>query len=130
MQSLWETNKFRVKSHPCDRDYQHLHGMRGCAPSFSLTPEQRGLLGFVDTSTGIRIEIQSIEDVKTTLAQTVDRNFFSVVGLGRPSFNYSLGSPYRSTGFMSEKKLFYTDASTGQEKTVFRSCKSIEQASS
>lgn len=127
MQSLWETKKFRVQSHPCDRDYQHLSGFRGCAPSFSLTPEQRGLLGFVDTGTGKRIEIKSIEDAKTTVAQTVDRDFFSVVGLGRPSFNTSVGSPYRSTGFMSEKRLFYTD-SGGAEKTVFRNCKSIEQA--
>lgn len=127
MQSLWETQKFRVKSHPCDRDYQHLHKMQGCAPSFSLNAQQRGLLGFVDTQTSKRIEIGDVNEVKSTVAQTIDRNHFTVVGLGRPSFNTSRGSPYRSTGFMSEQRLFYVDTANN-EKSVFKNCKSIDQA--
>ena len=101
--------------------------MQGCAPSFSLSPQQRGLLGFVDTKTGERIEIDDIDSVKSTVAQTIERNQFTAVGLGRPSFNTSVGSPYRGTGFLSETKLFYTDQN-GEGQSVFRSCKTIDQA--
>ena len=108
------------------RDYQHLHRMTGCAPSFSLNPQQRGLLGFVDMKTAKRVDIDDVDSVKTTVAQTIDRSQFAAVGLGRPSFNTSTSSPYRSTGFMSEQRLFYTDANNA-EQSVFKSCKTIDQ---
>lgn len=81
------------------------------------------MLGYVDASTGKRIEIQSLDDVKSTYVQTMGRNKFAAVGLGRPPFNISMGSPYRSTGFMSEAVLFRQ----GSQTSVFKSCKTIEQ---
>lgn len=35
--SLWELEKFRVHAHACDRDYMHLEGFQGCAPSLDET---------------------------------------------------------------------------------------------
>lgn len=116
MLSVWDTKKFRVHAHPCDRDYQHIQGMQGCAPSFSLATDKRGLLGYVSTSSGKRLEVDAAES-KSTYAQTIDRQRFGIVGLGRPNFDISMQSPYRGTGFMSETTIFKND------KTVFKSCR-------
>jgi hypothetical protein len=44
MLSLFETKKFQVAAHPCDRDYQHVDGMQGCSPVFSSA----SVAGWVD----------------------------------------------------------------------------------
>jgi hypothetical protein len=120
MQSLWDTKKFRVLAHPCDRDYQHLQGMKGCAPSFSLNADRRSILGYVDTTNGLRIDVDP-DKAKGTYAQTMDRNHFTSVGLGRPPFDTSTSSAYRGPGFMSETSIF------NEDRTVFESCRNIEQ---
>ena len=107
--------------------------MYGCAPSFSLEPDLRGgrlsfSTGYVDILTGARINIDTVDALKSTYAQTIDRNMFSSVGVGTPPFNISMSSPYRSTGFMSETTLFRPDPKGEEDgKSVFKSCKTIEQ---
>lgn len=121
MLSLLETKKFRVLPHACDRDYQHMHQLSGCAPSFSLAGDQRGLLGYVDIPTGRRM-IPSVR--KSTYVQTFDRNGFSVVGMGKIPFEHIMGSAYRKTGFLSTDKQIYDPQS---KKSLFVQCSSLEQ---
>jgi hypothetical protein len=123
MQSLWETQKFRVKPHACDRDYQHLSGLRGCAPSFSLSPGRRGSLGYIDMVTAKRA-MPSI--TKSTYAQTVARDGYSVVGMGRPALDAAFA---RSTGFLSmQQKVFTEAAEVGVDgKSIFVPCKTLDQ---
>lgn len=115
------------------RDYQHLDKMQGCAPSFSLNPLLWGgniiSTAYVDLATGKRIDISdTVDSMKSTYAQTISRNKYSVVGVAQPPFSTSTSSPYRSTGFMSETTLFRKDpANIDGGTSVFKSCKTIDQ---
>jgi hypothetical protein len=110
-----------------NRDYQHLTGLRGCSPSFTLTAQQRGALGFY----GIDFKRRMYpSERKGTYVQTVDRQGFSVVGLGRPSwFKSGEQDGYRKTGFLStQDPVFLEDASKEDGGTsIFLSCKTIDQ---
>jgi hypothetical protein len=83
--------------------------------------------GYIDLLSGARIDINLVDTLKSTYAQTIDRNMFASVGVGTPPFNISMYSPYRSTGFMSETTLFRPPAGEQKETSVFKSCKTIKQ---
>jgi hypothetical protein len=57
-----------------------------------------------------------------TYAQTLQRDGY-INMLGRPPFNYSVGSPMRKSGFMSHDTLL---GSSG-DKTIFKPCKTVPQ---
>lgn len=130
MPSLWDTQKFRVQPHACDRDYQHLNGMRGCAPSFSMTYSKRNSLGHVSLETAKRIFFYK---TKSTYAQTINRDKYAAVGLGKPSFftagHLPLNSGYRKAGFLSAETVFDVDAADATDggKSIFTACKTLEQ---
>jgi hypothetical protein len=69
MLSLFETKKFQVAAHPCDRDYQHVDGMQGCSPVFSSA----SVAGWVDMDSSHRIELPPAEQ-HGTYAQTLRRD--------------------------------------------------------
>lgn len=165
MESLWDTGRFRVKSHSCDRqvplsccflssgllcnafslglwhgivitpsfssrDYQHLSSLQGCAPSFGLTYEKRGALGFIRLDTAGRFYPSR---TKNTHVQTFGRNGYTVVGLGRPPFDISNADGFsninRKTGFLSAPGNIFlpTGQSDDEGKSIFMSCKTLDQ---
>lgn len=74
----------------------------------------------MDTRTSKRVEVE-VDQAKGTYAQTIDRNGFTVVGMGKPLFDVSYDSRYRSSGFMSEESIFKND------QTVFKNCMTVKQ---
>lgn len=138
MRTLFEMQKFRVKPHPCDRDYQHLEGLQGCAPvmdtrnsaapglvshggkALSELETVQEILDFF-ASGNVKRAILQIADRYGTYAQTIRRNGY-VNMQGRPPFNYSYSSPLRGAGFLSRTSLM-----TPGGDTVFQSCNTVRQ---
>ena len=121
MLSLWDTGKFRVLPHVCDRDYQHLAGLQGCAPSFSLNSAKRGPLGYIN----LELEKRMFPGTtKNTYVQTIDRLGYSIVGLGTLPFGTSPQEGYRKAGFLSTKADVFVESS-GQ--SIFKACKTLDQ---
>jgi hypothetical protein len=113
----------QVKPHPCDRDYQHIQGLEGCSPVFSassLSGAPRSL-GIVDMEAAQRVEMP--RKVRYgTYAQTLQRSGY-INMLGRPPFNYSIGSPKRKSGFLSADTLLDPEG----KSTIFQPCKTVPQ---
>lgn len=61
----------QVHPHPCDRDYQHLDGLRGCSPVVSVN--QRTPLGLVSMDKLVRY-VTPLGKEYGTYAQTLQRN--------------------------------------------------------
>lgn len=125
MPSIWETKKFQVQAHPCDRDYMHLKGMSGCAP---IVYNDNSAMGILDMSTRVQ-SFGSARAPRTKNTQTVQqlvesvangtssiRKFISMVG--KPSKKDLSNPQYRSTGFLGT-----SEASPGS----FFDCKTVKQ---
>ena len=111
--------RVQVQPHPCDRDYQHADGMKGCSPVF-MPSQARSPMGLVHMDTGLRMYLpKSLQH--GTHAQTLERSGF-VNMLGRPPFNYSDGTPFRRAGFMSTDRLL-----DDKDATIFKPCKTVRQ---
>jgi hypothetical protein len=141
MPTLYDTRKFLVKPHPCDKDYQHLERLRGCAPV--VNARSGALAAAVVSHAGLLP--QSLEDLETeeqvadafssgairrefpatvsgTLAQTLRRDGY-INMQGRPPFDYSASSPMRSSGFLS-----YSNALVSERgDSIFQSCSTVRQ---
>lgn len=128
MYSLWDSMRFRLKPHACDRDYQHISETRGCAPSFSLNSAKRDALGYVSLETKGRMYPYRM---KNTYAQTIDRRHYTVVGMGRPPFDISntqdFSNKYRKFGFLSPPANVDSVYSSSTDKSIFASCRTLEQ---
>ena len=118
MLTLYETRKFQVLPHPCDRDYQHAEGMVGCAPV--MEPNQRTSLGLVNMDKLVRHTMPMGKEYATH-AQTLLRNGYMNM-LGRPPFDYSDGTAMRKSGFLSSDTLLGSNGDT-----IFVPCKSVKQ---
>jgi hypothetical protein len=113
----------QVKPHPCDRDYQHIQGLEGCSPVFSassLSGAPRSLC-IVDMKAAQRVEMPK-EVRYRTYAQTLQRSGY-INMLGRPPFNYSIGSPKRKSGFLLADTLLDPEG----KSTIFQPCKTVPQ---
>lgn len=139
MLSLYDTKKFQVQPHPCDKDYQHLassstddnHIMQGCAPDFAAamnTPATAAATSLVDMQTLRRTvvsplmgEQQQQSSSYGTYVQTLRRDGYMNMQ-GRPPFDYSVKSPKRKAGFLSSDSLLNTKG-----ETIFRPCKTVSQ---
>lgn len=121
------TKNTQVQPHPCDRDYQHVQGLMGCAPGGDASsPAARSPMGLVSMDGNVpRRAYPSSSTVESmdfgTLAQTLTRSGYMEM-LGRPPFNYSDGSPMRKSGFMSAERLL-----NGRGESIFVPCKSVKQ---
>lgn len=65
MRSIWSTNKFRVHAHPCDMDYMHIDGMRGCSP---VTKNDNSAMGVFDRLTRSQDFKSARQDVRRVCA--------------------------------------------------------------
>lgn len=72
MQTLYDTQKFRVHAHPCDRDYQHVDGLQGCSPVFKSSMVRTGL-GLVSMQRQDRV-IMPMGQEYGTYVQTLQRD--------------------------------------------------------
>lgn len=70
LRTIWETSKFRVLPHPCDRDYMHLQGMRGCSP---VVYGGNRALGILSMSEGRAQDWAMLQAPRSRLARTISR---------------------------------------------------------
>ena len=114
----------KIQLHAANRDYQHLSALRGCAPSFSLNSEKRGSLGYIDMVTGRRSYPFS---TKGTYAQTIGRDGYTIVGMGRPRLDNVAFA--RQNGFLSIQQAVYAEPTGNQVdgKSIFVPCKTLDQ---
>jgi hypothetical protein len=108
--SLLMSNKYRVVPHQCDRDYEHLENMHGCAPD---TPKVFGIASGKNTGRAFR-------ELKSTFAQTIDRNnnIDVLIRGDNPFFEDA------TAGFLSVKVL---DGSQTIDSKTFQMCSTVPQ---
>lgn len=103
MRSIWSTNRFRVQAHPCDMDYMHMDGLKGCSP---VVLNDNSAMGVFDKSSRSQ-PFRSSRARRNRNVQTIERfrdgdnnikRFINMIG--RPP-KVDLGTDWRSVGFMS-----------------------------
>ena len=123
MRSLWATEKFRVKPHPCDRDYMHIDKLSGCSPVFDDGKSQGG---YVSLDSKEKFSYQGRSEHAQTYTMFNDRNqtrrFVNMVGR-HPFTDLAAAQPaawadYKKFGFLSVQSV-----ADGQ----YRYCSEVEQ---
>lgn len=101
MRSLWQTEKFRVKPHVCDREYAHLRHFKGCAPDVL---DDNSAMGVIDME-----ELVPLRSKRGRIAQTFSRYktaqndtqiYYNVIGKD-PFQDQPEWQNFRTYGFLS-----------------------------
>ena len=119
MPSLWNTGKFRVHPHACDRDYMHIKGTRGCAPVVHEDNKGAGIVyTLADAEDFTQAEIPRATIARTFSRFASDRHFVNMIG--RHPFKDILElddsvvkkwANYRKSGFLSVPNIEANDFS-------------------
>lgn len=118
--SLWQSGRFRVAAHACDRDYMHLKGTKGCAPSVTVSPNAR--TGFVSLDPALVWPRSApVANPRGRIMQTFNKGRHIPIIRTEPPPGFS-NDEWARGGFLYKKSLDGDDRGT-----PFVACRSVKQ---
>jgi hypothetical protein len=121
MPTIWDTQKFRVHAHECDRDYMHLLNHQGCAPVIRYDNSAMGMFekrnGDQDWISRRADRSKNIQTLKRQSNKAGTKSSVFIDIISHDSVDFTDENAYRKFGFLS-----LSDMEEG-----FVMCRDVEQ---